>query len=388
MAQPPAGDTSNATDGPSGSVAGNRIDIVLFHVDGLVEGYREFYEAHCGAIRPCQVRDLGELRYVLRSIHRYAPWAHRVLLVVQDRRHVPEWVDPSALEVVLHEDFIPHRHLPTFQVSTLQGHMHRIPGLSDQFIQWCDDYFLGEPVTPDFFFDAEGLPRNAVYDSPIWPVLRWFRNDLYMASLLNTRRVLHEMLRGRLPFGVKACFLFPHMPVAVRREWWAEMVDSLSDHPWFAQTITRKSRADGSEPFQDLIVDLSYISWVDMYKRRKSSLRRYLECAAMQLTRLLAVIRRKLGWASPPMLYGTFKIRNDPTRTAAAMASLAGHPPRFYCVNDDAYDRFVASDGCVYHDGFEVHPDSLSVFHRTMERLFPDRSRFERVVPGEGVGGD
>lgn len=369
------------SDAPDG------IDIVLFHVDGLVDGYREFYEAHCGAIRPCQVRDLGELRYVLRSIDRYAPWARRLILVVQDERHVPSWIDRSVLEVVLHEDYIPTRHLPTFQVSTLQGHLHLIPGLSERFIQWCDDYFLGGPVTPDFFFDADGRPRNAVYDSPIWPVLRWFRGDLYMQSLLNTRRVLREALDGRLPFGSKACFLFPHMPVAVRRSWWAEMVDSLSEHPWFARTITRKSRADASEPFHDLIVDLSFVSWVDMYKRRKSSLRRYLECVILQLERLLALMRRRLGSSSASLLYGTFKICNDPERTAAAMARLAAHPPRFYCVNDDAYDRYVETDGRVYHDGFEVHPASLSAFHHTMENLFPGPSRFELCAPVEGDTG-
>ena len=372
-------------DDSSGPAA---IDIVLFHVDGLVEGYRDLYEAHCGPIKPCQVRDLGELRYVLRSIARFAPWAGRILLVVQDRSHIPSWINEEVVSVVVHADFIPSHLLPTFQVSTIQGHLHRIPDLSEQCIQWCDDYFLGGPVSPEFFFDAHGDPRNEVYDSPVWDVLGRVRTDLYMRSLLNTRRVLHESLGSRLAWGTSACFLFPHLPVAIRRSWWAEMVEALNNHPWFAQTITRRARGDVSESFQDVIVDLSFVTWVDMVKRRRLSAVRYLRCVGMQFGRLLGTLAQSFGASSPQVLYGTFKVRNDPVRTEADMTRLARKPPRFYCVNDDAYDHQVDADGRVYHDGFDVHPESLRAFHAAMHRLLPTPCRYEGTAdPDDHVGG-
>lgn len=351
------------------------IDVVLFHVDGLVPGYRELYESHCGPIKPCQVRDLGELRYVLRSIARYAPWVNRLHLVVQDRRHAPEWIDPETVRVVEHADFIPEEYLPTFQVSTIQGHLHRIEGLAERCVQWCDDYFLGAPVRPDFYFDRSGNPRNRVYDSPIWPVLGRFRSDLYMRSLLNTRRMLHEALSDELSLATRACFLFPHLPVAIRVPWWAEMVESLRRHPWFEETITRKARGDDPKEFHDIIVDISFVNWVDMVKRPTLSAIRYLRCASVLAGRLAARASSSVG---APMLYGTYKIQNDPARTRRAMDRLLRHTPRFYCVNDDAYDRYVADDGSVFHDGFAVHPGSLKAFHETVESLLPTVCKYER----------
>ena len=103
-------------------------------------------------------RDWGILRFLLRSIETYAPWVNHIYLLTDKQR--PDWLkdgDTGKLTVVDHEDFIPKEYLPTFHSHTVELNMHRIPGLSEQFVYFNDDYLLTHPVKKTDFF-KNGLP--------------------------------------------------------------------------------------------------------------------------------------------------------------------------------------------------------------------------------------
>lgn len=55
------------------------------------------------------------------------------------------------------EIFVNQSHLPTYSSPAIEAHIHRIPGLSDNFIYLNDDVMFGEEVWPeDFFTNQQG----------------------------------------------------------------------------------------------------------------------------------------------------------------------------------------------------------------------------------------
>lgn len=99
-----------------------------------------------------EYRGWDNLIYWFRAIDQFCPWIRRIHLVTVNP--APDWLDTShpRLSVVRHEDFIPEEYLPTFNSHAIEIHLHRIPGLSDDFIYFNDDMFPLRALGPEHFF--------------------------------------------------------------------------------------------------------------------------------------------------------------------------------------------------------------------------------------------
>ncbi len=102
-------------------------------------------------------RDWDFFKFWFRSIEKYAPWVNKVFLVTNGK--FPDWINPDHPKLVLvkHSDYIPNDILPVFNSRTIELYMHKIPGLSEQFVYFNDDCYLNAPVTSDYYF-VNGLP--------------------------------------------------------------------------------------------------------------------------------------------------------------------------------------------------------------------------------------
>ena len=95
--------------------------------------------------------DHGELRYSLRSLEQFLPWARTVHLVTAGQR--PDWLaDHPRLHLVDHRDILEPDALPTFNSLSIETGLHRIDGLSECYLYFNDDVFAGRSVTPRDFF--------------------------------------------------------------------------------------------------------------------------------------------------------------------------------------------------------------------------------------------
>lgn len=135
------------------------MDIVITYVNGNDPVWQKDYEKFTKVpVMEKRFRDWGTLQYLLRGIEKHMPFIRKVFLVVSHRSQIPEWVDESNLNVVLHEDFVPQEYLPTFNCNTLEMNLHRIKGLDEQYLYFNDDLFPVRDCKPgDFYRDGKSL---------------------------------------------------------------------------------------------------------------------------------------------------------------------------------------------------------------------------------------
>ncbi|RLN26380.1 hypothetical protein BBJ28_00002343 [Nothophytophthora sp. Chile5] len=105
-------------------------------------------------------RDNEELRYSLRSLEKYAPWIRHIYVVTDGQ--IPSWLDIESpkLSIVKHREiFANQSHLPVFSSPAIEWSLDNIPGLSDMFLYFNDDVFLGAPVRPEDFVSQAGVQK-------------------------------------------------------------------------------------------------------------------------------------------------------------------------------------------------------------------------------------
>ena len=184
------------------------IDVVYTWVDGNDEEWNAARERRLADVSDATMRtrassgqarfvDRGELRYSMRSVHLLAPWVRRIHLVTAGQ--VPPWldVDDPMINLVDHRDLLPADALPTFNSHAIESVAAPDPGLSEHFLYFNDDFFLGRPTRPERFFTGAG--STAVFPSSMLVGLPGQDELPYAKAAANNRRLLHEA------FGKATC---------------------------------------------------------------------------------------------------------------------------------------------------------------------------------------
>jgi hypothetical protein len=155
-------------------------------------------------------------------VYLFAPWVRTIHVVTAGQ--TPPWLDAShpRVRMVDHREILPTEALPTFNSQAIETGLHRIPGLSEHFLYFNDDMFLGRPVAPEAFFDSAGrfavFPSEAVVglgDQPDAPS--------YLLAAANNRRLLQEA------FGVVTTHTMAHAPYPQRVSVLAELEARFPD---------------------------------------------------------------------------------------------------------------------------------------------------------------
>lgn len=106
--------------------------------------------------------DSGELKNSLRSVEKYAPWVRKIHIVIGDGQPLPGWLNDQhpKINIVRHSAiFPPGSALPSFNSLAIEACLHRIPGLTEKFVYFNDDMFLGSWAPKEAFFSkVDGRP--------------------------------------------------------------------------------------------------------------------------------------------------------------------------------------------------------------------------------------
>jgi hypothetical protein len=229
------------------------IDLVITWVDGADPRWRAKRQAAgldsqlATANVEGRFRDNGELRYLLRSIERYWPFAGMIYLVTDQQ--VPDFlVTDARLKIIDHREILDAAYLPTFSSRAIESALHKIPDLAEHFVAFNDDVLLARPVQPEDFFGDLGC---MVYlTDELLPLANGAPGLCGHNDALNARL---WMLAHKGVASVDR--VLEHSPKGIRKSW---MQALEAEHPEvFAQTRSEKVRQPGG---QSILANL-YSDW-------------------------------------------------------------------------------------------------------------------------------
>ncbi len=193
------------------------IDFVILWTDGDNEEWnavRNRYlpskydknDSHSSA----RFRDMGTLKYVLRSIETNCPWYNKIYLVTKG--YHPEWlnIDHPKIELVNEESLFANKScLPVFNSIAIEMNLHNIPNLSEQFVYLNDDMVIMRPTDSERFFKENKavdflahipLPRNRFFD-----FIK--KRDTWTHSVNNTVKLINKHFS---PISLPKRYLYHH----------------------------------------------------------------------------------------------------------------------------------------------------------------------------------
>ena len=144
------------------------IDLVIAFVDNNEQVWRDTFINYCrthnfnNKIVELYSARYGGIRYIdyqLKLVSRNMTWLNKIYLLLSNIEQAPKNL-PSNCEIVLHEQFIPHQFLPTFNSTTIEMFLWNIPNLSEHFIYANDDMLPTGELKPSDFFDNDKIKIN------------------------------------------------------------------------------------------------------------------------------------------------------------------------------------------------------------------------------------
>jgi hypothetical protein len=319
------------------------IDAIYLWADGsdpqfsasLLECKDSYFAAHGRPPDPESIgvnrfRDMDNLRYSLRSLEKNAPWFRRIFLVTNGQ--VPTWLrENDRIQIVTVDEIVPdQRDLPTFNATSIEWSLHRIPGLSRYYIFMNDDYFFAQFTKPEYFFGENGRPRllfspSVIKHRPDSESL-WNRMLANQAKLLSTQFGFREWYRP-----AHGPFFFDNVELSRIRSLWPEQIKETTRHRFRDET--------------DLHMQILYVNALAALDQEKDPAQRH-ETAVLYRDQL-----RFISVGNPAMPW------------QAQLRETLKRPSRFLCLNDD---------------GPPGNIEEIERAHRKfLEKLFPKPSSFE-----------
>ena len=122
----------------------------------------------------------NEMKYSLRSIEDYAPWVNKIYILMNNKKQ-PSWIkENNKIIIVEHADTFPSsKYLPNTNSNAIETTISNIPELSEHYIYFNDDFFLGKKINYTEFFTPDGkalvdkyaMETNKILKDPNYNVL-------------------------------------------------------------------------------------------------------------------------------------------------------------------------------------------------------------------------
>ncbi len=170
---------------------------------------------------------VNEIEFAVKSILKYAKFVRNIFIVTDNQ--TPNFLKDKAfaakkyptVSIIDHKTIFKgyEEYLPTFNSLAIETMLYRIPGLSNQFIYFNDDFFLAnETNLDDFFIDKKPVLRGywSLFYENIWhKKLKLFYNKNFKK---NKKPVYKHNLGLQKPaelLNFSKYFFTPHVPVAI-----------------------------------------------------------------------------------------------------------------------------------------------------------------------------
>ncbi|CEG35164.1 RxLR-like protein [Plasmopara halstedii] len=212
-----------------------RAAIVYTWVNGTESCYNKRRERaglpHGGTSRD---KEMGELKYSLRSLLKFAPWLEGPIYIVTPGQ-IPDWLDMSnpRVRVVDQDDLLPKDKatIPTYNTNIIEQYLHKIPGLTDIFIHMNDDYLFIKPVAPDRLFTCDGGIRMLTEINHIRHVPSQ-KSNAWLASVRNTVQLTDKTYGGQHVYNFlkHAPFVYSRLAFEEIHKKFSKELDAMLPH--------------------------------------------------------------------------------------------------------------------------------------------------------------
>lgn len=143
-----------------------QIDIVYTWVDNQDTHWQEKYHFYKSIVSPTSLGlyacdharfdNHNELFFSINGVLKFLPWVRKIFIVTDNQK--PDWfVEDERICIIDHKEIIDKKYLPTFNSHVIEAHLHKIPGLSENFIYFNDDVFVARPLDAEHFFRSNNL---------------------------------------------------------------------------------------------------------------------------------------------------------------------------------------------------------------------------------------
>ena len=124
-----------------------------------------------------------ELQYSLRSIDLYAPWVNNIYILTDNKKNYPSWIKNDNTKIIIIDttETFPHpSYLPNSNSNAIESTIANIKNLSEHYIYFCDDIFLGKKTKYTDFFTWDGKAIVDKYILETKPILIDENNNINM----------------------------------------------------------------------------------------------------------------------------------------------------------------------------------------------------------------
>jgi hypothetical protein len=213
-----------------------RIDAVIAWVDGSDPEHQAKLNR---CLKPgakastTRFADRGEIYYCIASILKYASFINRIWIITDAQR--PQFLDEFARAGLCSPDFIQvvdhtalfgeHADaLPTFAARAIEAMLWRLPGLSEHFVYFNDDFFVNRTMRPDeWFVDGRPVLRGLRTRPERWLLRTHARRILGGLNIIKARSFRQATYARAQEFGARCAgvtgrfMLAGHHPHPLRR---------------------------------------------------------------------------------------------------------------------------------------------------------------------------
>ena len=170
-----------------------------------------------------------ELKYSLRSIDLYAPWVNKIYILTDYPKKYPSWIIENNDKIIMVDttETFPHPiYLPNSNSNAIESTIAYIKPLSEHYIYFCDDIFLGKKTKYTDFFTYDGKVIVDKYVLETTPILIDENN--------NVNNIKYPPSTGRM---------YKHIPIPQIKSIVNEFYEEYSDYiHWVRITKTRNSK--------------------------------------------------------------------------------------------------------------------------------------------------
>ncbi len=239
----PGEDTAKTSASAVQSAPSWAVDVVIPWVDSrdpaVSKLLKEVSDQLQTPIIPSRFTSNGEIFWCVKFIRKFIPWVNKIYIVTNGQS-----LEIDDVTIVYHHDIFPDSvKTPCFNSEVIEWYCHRIDGLSERFIIFNDDTFIGRALTMHDFSGNHGLGLTWFDHSPILPGA-----DANFDDLTQSKNQLNTFLKFEFSSGDF------YVPAHVPRFYFKPTVQNLFTRyqPWIELAAKYQIRSVYSFPLNTI----------------------------------------------------------------------------------------------------------------------------------------